>query len=42
MNMRSMLEASVLGFWGVTGLIVLGCVSIFMAIMVYTRRKRIL
>lgn len=42
MNMRSMLEHSVFGFWGATALIVLGCCSIFVAIMAYTRNKRIL
>lgn len=42
MNMRSMLETSVGGFWGVAAIIILGSFSIFMAIMAYTRKKRIL
>lgn len=42
MNMRSMMEQSVGGFWGVTALIVCGCTFLFLAILRYTRRKRIL
>jgi magnesium transporter len=42
MNMRSMLEASVLGFWGVSGAIVFGCLGIFLAVLAYMRMKRIL
>lgn len=42
MNMRSTLELSIAGFWGVTGAIVVGCFYIFLAIMRYTQRKRIL
>jgi hypothetical protein len=36
------LEASVGGFWAVTALIVAGCVGIFLAILAYTKKKRIL
>lgn len=42
MNMKSMLELSVASFWGVTAAIVLGCTWVFIAIMRYTRAKRIL
>lgn len=42
MNMKSTLEMSVLGFWGVTISIVIGCVYVFLAIMKYTQKKRIL
>jgi magnesium transporter len=42
MNMKSTLEMSVMGFWGVTGSIVVGCFYIFLAIMRYTQKKRIL
>jgi magnesium transporter len=42
MNMKSTLEMSVAGFWGVTGSIVIGCFYIFLAIMRYTQKKRIL
>lgn len=40
--MRSTLEEKVVGFWGVTGIILCSCVLIFLAILRYTRRKRIL
>jgi magnesium transporter len=42
MNMKSTLEMSVAGFWGVTMSIVIGCFYIFVAIMKYTQKKRIL
>lgn len=42
MNMRSMMESSVISFWGVTLAIVAGCCYIFLAILRYTQRKRIL
>ena len=42
MNMKSMLEHSVVSFWIVGVAIVLGCVSIFMAILTYTQKRRIL
>jgi hypothetical protein len=42
MNMKSTLEMSVAGFWGVTMSIVIGCFYIFVAIMRYTQKKRIL
>eukprot|EP00200_Dunaliella_tertiolecta_P018622 CAMPEP_0202398076 /NCGR_PEP_ID=MMETSP1128-20130828/1033_1 /ASSEMBLY_ACC=CAM_ASM_000463 /TAXON_ID=3047 /ORGANISM="Dunaliella tertiolecta, Strain CCMP1320" /LENGTH=824 /DNA_ID=CAMNT_0049001133 /DNA_START=49 /DNA_END=2524 /DNA_ORIENTATION=- len=42
MNMRSMLENSILGFWGVACFILLGCTFLFFTILRYTRRKRIL
>lgn len=40
--MRSMLEMSVAGFWGVTAAILLGCCLVFATILAYTRKKRIL
>lgn len=42
MNMRSNLESSALGFWGISAAIVLGCAAIFVAVMRYTQSKRIL
>ena len=36
------LESSIIGFWGITFLICVGCVAIFMALFNYTRRRRIL
>ncbi|KAF5836253.1 hypothetical protein DUNSADRAFT_6205 [Dunaliella salina] len=42
MNMRSALENSFVGFWGVAGFILLGCTFLFFTILRYTRRKRIL
>lgn len=42
MNMRSMMENSIMGFWGVAGLIIFGCTFLFFTILRYTRRKRIL
>jgi magnesium transporter len=42
MNMRSKLETSVLGFWGVSAAICVGCLLVYLAVMRYTRRKRIL
>ncbi|KAI8477146.1 MAG: Mg2+ transporter protein, partial [Monoraphidium minutum] len=42
MNMKSTLEFSVLGFWGVTAGIVAGCVWVFGVLLRYTQRKRIL
>lgn len=42
MNMRSALEPSVAAFWAVTAAIVLGAAWLYMAIMNYTRRRRIL
>ncbi|KAJ9527078.1 hypothetical protein QJQ45_025221 [Haematococcus lacustris] len=42
MNMKSMLEMSVASFWGISGAIVVGCIGVFVAIMRYTRKKRIL
>jgi magnesium transporter len=42
MNMKSMLEMSVISFWGISAAIVVGCTGVFIAIMRYTRSKRIL
>jgi hypothetical protein len=42
MNMRNTFEMSVAGFWGVTISILVGCFYIFVAIMRYTQKKRIL
>lgn len=39
---RSTLEMSVIGFWGTTGMIVLGSWWVFYLIYKYTKRKRIL
>ena len=42
MNLRSTFEESVIGFWGTTAAIVLGCCWVFWAIMRYMRLRRIL
>lgn len=42
MNLKSTLEESVLGFWGTTAAIIMGCALIFWALYGYTRRRRIL
>ena len=42
MNLRSTMENSVVGFWGTTAAIIIGCVWIFVVIYRYTKRKRIL
>ena len=42
MNLTSTLEASVVGFWGTTFLIIFGCMWICWALYSYTRRRRIL
>lgn len=42
MNMKSTLEMSVLGFWGVTGAIFVGCWLIYLLLTHYTKQKRIL
>ena len=42
MNLRSTLENSVIGFWGTTAGIVLGCIWVFISLFSYTRRRRIL
>ena len=42
MNMKSMLEHSVTSFWGVSLAILFGCIAIFLAILTYTRKRRIL
>ena len=42
MNLRSTLEMSVVGFWGTTLAIVVGCTWIFWILLKYTKRKRIL
>lgn len=42
MNLRSTFEESIVGFWGTSVAILLGCVVVFMAIFHYTRRRRIL
>ena len=42
MNLKSTLEESVLGFWGTTAAILLGCALIFWALYGYTRKRRIL
>lgn len=42
MNLTSTFEASVIGFWGTTAFIVMGCVLIVWALYSYTRRRRIL
>jgi hypothetical protein len=42
MNLRSTLEMSVIGFWGTTGMIVVGSVWVFWVLFRYTKYKRIL
>ncbi|DBA94685.1 TPA: hypothetical protein ACH3X1_002247 [Trebouxia sp. C0004] len=42
MNLKSTLEDSIIGFWGTTAAIVLGCFWIFVALYKYTCRRRIL
>ena len=42
MNLRSTCEESIVGFWGCTGAIIVGCVWVFVAIYKYMRRRRIL
>lgn len=42
MNLKSTLEESIIGFWGTTAAIVLGCFWIFIALYKYTCRRRIL
>lgn len=42
MNLRSTLEESILGFWGTTALIVAGCWLVYVKIMAFTRRRKIL
>ena len=42
MNLKSTLEESIIGFWGTTAAIVLGCFWIFVALYKYTCRRRIL
>lgn len=42
MNLRSTLEESILGFWGTTALIIMGCVGIYLYVLQWTRRKKIL
>jgi len=42
MNLRSTLEMSVIGFWGTTGMIVIGSVWVFWVLFRYTKYKRIL
>lgn len=41
MNMRNTMELSVLGFYGVTGAIVLLCVFVFFTLLKYTQQKKI-
>eukprot|EP00210_Caulerpa_lentillifera_P009143 g8717.t1 len=41
MNLRSNLEMSLMGFYGVTGLIIVGCFYIFFSLLLYTKRKSI-
>lgn len=42
MNLRSTFEESVIGFWGTTAGIVLGCCWVFYAILKYMQNRRIL
>ena len=42
MNLQSTFEHSVIGFWGTTAGILVGCCAVFMALFQYTRRRRIL
>eukprot|EP00210_Caulerpa_lentillifera_P009497 g9057.t1 len=40
MNLRSNLEMSLLGFYGITGLIVVGCFYVFFSLFLYTKKKK--
>ncbi|KAK9803476.1 hypothetical protein WJX73_006233 [Symbiochloris irregularis] len=42
MNLKSTFEESIIGFWGTTAAIIVGCFLIFAAIFQHTRRRRIL
>ncbi len=42
MNLRSTFEESIIGFWGTTAGIVLGCCWVFYAILKYMQNRRIL
>ena len=42
MNLRHTMEMSVVGFWGITAGILVGCWFIFVALYRYTKQKRIL
>mmetsp|Transcript_10253 Transcript_10253/g.30884 ORF Transcript_10253/g.30884 Transcript_10253/m.30884 type:complete len:640 (+) Transcript_10253:142-2061(+) len=42
MNLKSTFEESIIGFWGGTAAIVLGCLWVFWAIYRYVQKKRIL
>lgn len=41
MNLRSNLEMSLAGFYGMTGLIIFGCCYVFFSLLRYTRNRRI-
>jgi len=41
MNLRSNLEMSMTGFYGVTGLIIVGCFYVFMSLFLYTKKRKI-
>jgi magnesium transporter len=42
MNLKSTLEESILGFWGTTGVILCGCALVYVKILDFTRRRKIL
>jgi magnesium transporter len=42
MNLRSTLEESILGFWGTTITICVGCIWVYFTILDFTRRRKIL
>ena len=42
MNLQSTFEQSVIGFWGTTAGIIVGCCLVFLGIFQYTRKRRIL
>jgi magnesium transporter len=42
MNLRSTFEESVLGFWGTTAVLCVGCYLVYLKILSYARRRKIL
>ena len=42
MNLRSTLEESIIGFWGTTAAIILGCAFVYYQILQFTRKRKIL
>ena len=42
MNLKSTLEESILGFWGTTAAIIVGCWLVYVKILEFTRNRKIL